>query len=293
MVKKLVVAMSTSCLDYHPYQHNIRILRLSIELGNRRYIDGLSLKNGDFQNWMLENPQALAKTSPPSRLEITKFFLKIMDEGYREVLFVGMSEALSKTCARVREIIPLFEGKMIIRVFDSRSGTFIEGMMALEADRCFKKGLSMEQTLSRLDELRSDCQVMFGVSDLSYLLYNGRLSRVSGFVANLLRLKPLIHINRRGEAEVAERIMTTARAMRVLSDRVARVLEHGSYSVFTLYSGDLELHRDLEDILESRNQLRHLPSYPISPVVAAHIGPHAFGVGLIRAPVHETAKNAA
>nr|UOP04957.1 DegV family EDD domain-containing protein [Conchiformibius kuhniae] len=246
-------------------------------------MDGQTLKNGDFQNWMLEHPRQMAKTSPPSRLEITKFFLKIMDEGYREVLFVGMSEALSKTCARVREIVPLFEGKMVIRVFDSRSGTFIEGMMALEADYCFRQGRTMEQTLARLDELRSDCRVVFGVGDLSYLLHNGRLSKTAGFIANLLRLKPLIQVNRAGEAVVAERIMTTVRAMRVLSDRVGTYLQRGNYSVFTLYSGDLDLHRDLEDILASRNNLHHLPSYPISPVVAAHIEPHAFGVGLIRA----------
>ncbi|WP_304334229.1 DegV family protein [Conchiformibius steedae] len=282
MGKKLVVAMSTSCLDYHPHPHNVRILRLNIELSGKRYIDGLSLKNSDFQSWMLNNPQHLAKTSPPNRLEITKFFLKIMDEGYRQVLFVGMSEALSKTCARVREIIPLFEGKMAIRVFDTRSGTFTEGMMALEADRCFRQGWSMEKTVARLEELRDDCQVIFGVSDLSYLIDNGRLSRVSGFVANLLHLKPLIHVNRDGEAEVAERIMTTVRAMRALSDHVGQALQRGHYSVCTLYSGNLELHRDLEYILETHNQLRHLPAYPLSPVVAAHIGPHAFGVGLIR-----------
>lgn len=282
MSKKLVVAMSTSCLDHYPHPHNVRILRLHIQMGGRRFIDGHNLKTRDFQQWMLAHPGKLAKTSPPTRLEMTKFFLNIMDEGYEEVLFVGMSEALSKTCANVRELVPLFRNKMHIEVFDSKTGTFTEGLLALEADRCFRQGWSMSQTVARLYYLRQDCQVFFGVSDLSYLLYNGRLSKMSGFIANLLRLKPIILVNRKGETEVADRIMTTVRAMRCLSDRVARYTQDERYSVFTLYSGSVELHREMEDILAARNSLQGLPAYPISPVVAAHIGPYAFGVGIIR-----------
>lgn len=282
MSKKVVAAMSTSGLDYHPYPHNIRILRLYIEMNGRRYIDGLTLKNNEFQSWMLDNPQYIAKTSPPSRLEITKFFLKMMDEGYEDVLFVGMSEILSKTCVRVREVASLFEGKMRIHVFNSQSGTFTEGLMALEADKCFRCGWTVEQTIARLETLRQDCQVLFGVADLSYLIKNGRLSRMSGMVANLLQLKPLIHVNRQGEAVVYERIMTTVRAMRSIAEYVRQYAEENNYLVFTLYSGSEQLHRELEDILEKNNHLYNLPAYPISPVVAAHIGPYAFGIGMMK-----------
>lgn len=280
MKKRLVAAMSTACLDYHPYPHNVRTLRLYIEMENHRYIDGQTLKSEEFRHWMLEHPGRLATTMPPSRLEITKFFLNIMDEGYEEVLFVGMSSALSRTVLRVREIVPLFEGKMRIEVFDTKTGSFAEGMMALEADRCFRKGWSMKRTLARLQRLRRDCQVMFGVSDLSYLLYNGRLSRMSALIANVLQLKPLMLLNRRGEAEVAERVMTNLRAMRALSDYAGERAKCGQYALFTMYSGDTALH-EMEEVLQERNNWYRLPAYPISAAVAAHIGPHAFGVGLM------------
>lgn len=285
MDKKLVVAMSTSCLDYHPHPHRVRILRLYIEMGGRRYLDGQELKHADFQDWMLSHPGQTAQTAPPPRLELTRFFLKIMDEGYSEVLFIAMSSALSATGARVREIAPLFDGKMRIEVFDSQTGTFTEGLMALEADRCFQAGWTMERTLARLEYLRRDCQVLFGVADLRYLIDNGRLSRMSGTVANLLRLKPLIQVNGEGggKARVAERIMTTTRAMRAISERVGYYTDGGScHSVFTLYSGSSGLHRDLQDMLAAHHGLSRLPAYPISPVVAAHIGPFAFGVGMMR-----------
>lgn len=279
MGKKLVVAMSTSCLDYHPEPHNVRILRLNISLDGKTYIDGDTLKADDFQQWMIQSPQSLATTSPPSRLDLTKFFLRIADEGYDEVLFIAMSTALSKTYYKVQEIIPTVRSCLTIHLFDSKTATFTEGFMALEADRCLSQGMTMAQTLNHLYQMRMNNIVMMGVSNLYYLIQNGRLSSASGFIANMLQIKPLVQINEDGQIIVAEKIMTTRRAMQNLSDRIAELPSKEQSMIYTLYSGSPELHRDFTEMLAERNGLDNLPAYPISPVVAAHIGPYAFGFG--------------
>lgn len=282
--KRIVVAMSTAGLDYHPEAHGVRILRLNIRTGTDTFIDGESMDCETFQRWLLSHPNELASTSPPSQLNLRKFFLGLMDEGYEEVLFIGMSSALSKTCEHVRNIIPLLQNQMKIHVFDTRTGTFTEGLMALEAEKCFAKGWSMKKTLQHLEHLRVYQQVYFGVDNLTYLVNNGRLSRASGLLANFLNIKPLIHVNRQGEAEVAEKIFSTNRVMQAIADRINHLTDSDHYHVFTLYSGtsSAELHRSLQRVLAEQCGLTDLPSYPISPVVAAHIGPHAFGAGLFK-----------
>lgn len=282
MSKTVVVAMSTSGLDYYPFDHDIRILRLKVILGDKTYVDSPEFIDNDrFVAWVRENPDKLPKTSPPSRLEITKFFLGLQDEGFEDILFIAMSSALSKTYQQVIDMIPLLQNKVRVHVFNSRTGTFTEGLMALEADKCLKQGMSVEETLRRLEDMRRDSHVMFGVDDLTYMVKNGRLSFTSHFLANLFKIKPLINVDRDGKAVVAEKIMTTTRTMYAISDRIREITATRDYYVFTLYSGNMELHKQLVDILAERNNLSGLPSYPISPVVTAHAGISGFGVGLL------------
>lgn len=282
MSKTVVVAMSTSGLDYYPFDHDIRILRLKVILGDKTYVDSPEFIDNDrFVAWVRENPDKLPKTSPPSRLEITKFFLGLQDEGFEDILFIAMSSALSKTYQQVIDMIPLLQNKVRVHVFNSRTGTFTEGLMALEADKCLKQGMSVEETLRRLEDMRRDSHVMFGVDDLTYMVKNGRLSFASHFLANLFKIKPLINVDRDGKAVVAEKIMTTTRTMYAISDRIREITATRDYYVFTLYSGNMELHKQLVDILAERNNLSGLPAYPISPVVTAHAGISAFGVGLL------------
>ncbi len=146
--KRIVVAMSTSGLDYHPDAHGVRILRLNVRMDSDTFIDGETIDCEAFQRWLLMNPNKLASTSPPSALITRKFFISLMDEGFTEVLFIAMSSALSKTCEHVRNIIPLLDKQMKIHVFDTKSGTFTEGLMALEAEKCFAKGWSMKKNHS-------------------------------------------------------------------------------------------------------------------------------------------------
>lgn len=282
MSKTVVVAMSTSGLDYYPFDHDIRILRLKVILGDKTYVDSPEFIDNDrFVSWVRENPDQLPKSAPPSRLEITKFFLGLQDEGFEDILFIAMSSALSKTYQQVIDMIPLLQNKVRVHVFNSRTGTFTEGLMALEADKCLKQGMSVEETLRRLEDMRRDSHVMFGVDDLTYMVKNGRLSFASHFFANLFKIKPLIDVDRDGKAIVAEKIMTTTRTMHAISDRIRELTTTRDYYVFTLYSGNMELHKQLVDILAERNNLSGLPAYPISPVVTAHAGISAFGVGLL------------
>lgn len=283
MSKRLVVAMSTSCLDYHREPHNVRLIRLNIKLGKETFIDGESITAAEFENWLLENPQELPQTSPPSANYLTRFFLKILDEGYKEVLVVAMSSVLSQTGAYIREIMPVFAGKLKIHVFDSKSGTVPEGFMALEADRCFRAGWSMEKTVARLQHLRNNNTLMFAVRDLNYLINNGRLSPTAGFIANMLNIKPIIQVNQQGQAVVAEKIMNFGRAMNTMVTRLGEYRQSGGKRqyIYLLYTGTpREWFFEFEEMVAKKYNLRNLPAYPISPVISAHVGPNSVGFGI-------------
>ena len=154
--------------------------------------------------------------------------------------------------------------------------------MALEADRCLRSGMTIEQTIAHLHTLRRNNVVMFGVHDLSYLINNNRLSAAAGFVANMLNIKPIIQVSQTGEAVVGERIMLWNRTMSGLAKNMEDYLSRGrNHKPYLLYTGRKhEIFNEFEKIVAERTGLRNLPAYPITPVVSAHTGPNCVGFGM-------------
>lgn len=283
MKKRLVVAMSTACLDYYKEPHNVRTLRLNIRMDESLFVDGETLNAAEFEDWLIQHPRTMARTSPPSPSALNRFFLKIADEGYTEVLVVAMSSALSQTYTHIKEAAALFAGKLKIHLFDTKTGAFTEGFIALEADRCFRAGLTTEKTIARLQHLRQTNTLMFAVSDLSYLINNGRLSQTTGFIANALNIKPIIQVTPKGEAVVAEKIISFSRAMHNMSNQLGQYMKSGGKKqyIYLLYTGTpREWFREFEGIIAKKHGLKNLPVYPISPVVSAHSGPNSVGFGI-------------
>ena len=282
MSKKLVVAMSTSSLDYYPKTHNVRLLRLNIHIGKETFIDGETMRAEQFEDWLLEHPNETVKTSPPIINVMTRFFLKIADEGYDEVLLITMSSLLSRTYEYLKELLPIFADQLNIYLFDSKSAAFAEGYLALSADQCFCKGWSMEQTITYLEKLRKNNVLFFGINDLSYLVHNGRLSQRASFIANMFNVKPLIQINSQGEAIIMEKILSAPRLMNTMSNHLEHYMQMSkNYKVYLLYTGRKgEAFREFEHIVATRNNLNSLPSYPLTPVVSANTGPNCFGFGI-------------
>lgn len=280
MTKVAVAALSTSSLDAYSHPHDVRILRLNITLDGQTYVDGKDLSNDEFQRWQLENPDKLATTNPPNRQDIIRFFLNLVDEGFEEVIVITISTQLSQTYAKIEEIVPVFEGKLKFHLVDSQTATFAEGFMALQAEKSLARGLSVAQTLNQIELLKQHNTIMFGVENLTYLIKNGRLSAPAGMVANLLNVKPLIQVSPDGRAEVAERIISIKRAMNAMSDHLKTHTANNKYMLYTLYSGNRQLHQEFTQLLAERNGLTDLPAYPINPAIAAHVGPHAVGFGV-------------
>ena len=71
--------------------------------------------------------------------------------------------------------------------------------MALEAAKLSEEGYSAEHIINRMYELRDGSSYYFTVNDLTPLVQNGRLSNAKSFIANILRIKPIIQLTPEGK----------------------------------------------------------------------------------------------
>ncbi len=93
-MKRVACATSTSCLDIYKHNFNIPIIRLTLNIDGKEYLDGEDIKPLEFYQFLRDNPNVLPKTSQPSIGYLIDFFEKLINEGYEEIFVTTISSKL-------------------------------------------------------------------------------------------------------------------------------------------------------------------------------------------------------
>jgi fatty acid-binding protein DegV len=128
--------------------------------------------------------------------------------------------------------------------------------------------------------------MFFCLNDLTNLHRGGRIGKVSFYVAQTLRLKPIITVSKEGQSagtyiSGTERPHTMQAAVDALFRHVAREIEpRGKLRTIILQSGDTsgELAQQLAEKLCERFDCKYLETLLVAPVLAVHTGENALGI---------------
>ena len=85
--------------------------------------------------------------------------------------------------------------------------------------------LRLKMDKEELEKIRDNIYIYVLVDTLKYLVKNGRLSATSGFVGTLLKIKPLLHIQKDGSLVPYEKIRTTNKAQARLIEIIHNDIE--------------------------------------------------------------------
>lgn len=281
MSKKAIVATSTSCLDYlNLDEPDLRIIRMKILMGDDIYEDFLDITAEDFYNKIKENKQIVPSSTMPSIGEYLDILENLEKEGYEEVLVITISSELSGTYGVISAATDnSYEGKMKIKVLDSRNAAISEGFMSLEAFRLFKEGKSLDETYTYLKKLRINRKQFFMVDNLRLFVANGRLSGAAGFVGSMFKIKPILEVNEEGKIVPFEKIRTTKKSLARMVELVIEDLKDIKNFLVTYDTSD-----NIEglDFIKAKMEEAY-PGYkyleaPITPVIGCHTGEGTVGI---------------
>lgn len=278
MSNRLVVTTSTSCLDYIDHDYDIRTIRIMIDMNGELKADGSEIKAATFYELINEDKKLLPKTSQPSIGKLVEFFEGIKDEGYDEVIVTTISSKLSGTINAVSQAAELVEGLNVI-TFDTKTVCLNEGHFALKAAELVKKGVPTPDIIKELEHMRDNNKIFFAVGNLSYLVKNGRLSGASGFIGNLLQIKPILELFPDGTIQATEKIRTTKKALDRCCEKFNEYVAGHKYEVTILLTSNAMCDY-LEHSLEKISGLTNVKKSYCSPVVGCHVGGEAIGLGV-------------
>lgn len=203
-------------------------------------------------------------------------FTPILEEG-EDVLFVSMSSGISGSynssevaCETLRKQFP--ERKVI--TVDTLGASLGEGIPALWADACRKKGMDIEETAEYLRRrCKKVCQI-FVVDDLIYLKRTGRLSGAAMVVGKVLGIKPLLTGNEKGQIVNFGKCRGKRNALIALAEKYDELVFEPEKQIVGIAHADCEEDAKFLATLIRRNKPpKKLVSVMYEPVTGSHVGP--------------------
>ena len=169
---------------------NVRIVPLTLEIGDYQVIDDNKFNQKDFIKRMAESKIG-AKSACPS----PEAFKEAMECDVDMVFVVTLSEHLSGSYQSAEIGKKLYEEEhdsKNILVLSSKSASAGQYRLMLELDALCKQGLKFEEISKRITDLRDDMKTYFVLESLDTLRKNGRLSAVKALIASALNIKPIM-----------------------------------------------------------------------------------------------------
>lgn len=281
MAQKIgLLVCGNSGIDYLDIDFPFKTMRSTLLLDNKEYEDFIDITAEEFYDVIVKNPNIDLSTSQVATGRVAKIYEEFKKEGYTDVVVVSIAAKLSGTYQGAVLAKDLVEG-INIHVVDSKSVSYGQVFLVLEAIKMIKAGNTAEDIFNKLNELRDKINIYVLVDTLKYLVKNGRLSATSGFIGTLLKIKPLLKVMEDGSLQAYEKIRTTSKARKRLMEIIESEIKDKKAMVFLAYTNNKEEAEEIKkDLIEKQNDLEVLV-VPLTPVVGAHAGPGTLGVGYI------------
>ena len=110
----------------------------------------------------------------------------------------------------------------------------------------------------------------FAVDTLLYLVKNGRLSRLSGTLGTMLKIKPLLTINKEGAVETVEKIKTSPKALQRVLDKYFEETKDLNVLTYISHAHNDEAVKFFTEAIHKVYPKRKIVSSYLTPVVGAH-----------------------
>ncbi len=276
-----IVVCTNSGADYYTFDHPVEVIHSSLHIDNKEYEDFVDIKAEEFYDILAKNPNVDLKTSQPPMGQIIGKYEKLRDMGYNNILVITISTKLSGIYQSTILAAEMVEG-ITVRVVDSKSVSYGELYLVLEAIKYIKAGDDLETVATKIEALIPNINILVYVDTVKFMVKNGRLSSTAGALASLLKIKPILRMNQEDGSLVAyEKIRTSKKALNRLYELFEEETKDKDIVAFVVYTNNKEFAKEVRQHLLTIKPGIQIELVPLTPVVGAHAGPGTLGVGYV------------
>ena len=138
-----------------------------------------------------------------------------------------------------------------IHVFDSKSASIGETLVALKIDELVKEKLSNLEIVETVENYISEMKTFFILESLDNLIKNGRISKTKGLIASVLNFKPIMGSDEDGNIRLVENHRGTKKSFNRLVEIIGETRDDFADKVLAIsHANALDKALDLKEKIE-------------------------------------------
>jgi DegV family protein with EDD domain len=244
------------------------------------YLDKVTIQSNRFYE-LMDSLKVYPTSAQPTVKSLTNFF-SFLTTYYKHILVITVSEKMSGTYQAFNEAAKQFKDRDI-RVINSKQNSGAEGLLVLKAAELIDQGLSMDAVTEKIEALTTQSKILVSVKVLKYMMRSGRLTKVSGTIAKLMHLKPVISIDETGAGIIFSKALSTQSADKKILEHVKNIHEtYGIDSYAIVHANALDRAEFYEKTYTELLGIKPRYIMDISTVVAMNAGIGTVAIAYIR-----------
>lgn len=256
MEKIAVVTDTGSNLSFAQAKElGIYLLPLQITIDETTYQDTLEISTQDIYNELANGK--MPKTSMAAYQKIYDLFEELKKD-YDTIFAVPLTNGLSTNASTMQSIARELE--MNVHVIDMYSTCEIEKHVAIWIKKLVDEHKSSEEILKIIQPTIDESNSLILVKNLQHLKRGGRLTPMAATLAGLLKIYPVLHINKstEGRIDVLNKVRTEKRADAYAIDIVMDNIDIQHTHIYIIHSNFLEGANHFKNVLSKKVYLNKI-----------------------------------
>ncbi|MBR5474147.1 MAG: DegV family protein [Lachnospiraceae bacterium] len=264
----------------HFAERKIAWIRFHFELDGKHYWDDLGQTMSFETFYQAMKDGAMTKTSQINADEFVEYWEPFLKEG-KDILHVtlssGISGVLNSAIIAKSELEEKYPDRKLY-VVDSLAAASGYGLLMDRLADLRDEGKTIDEVRDWAEANKMKLQHLVMVTDLTYLVRGGRVSKASGFFGNALNICPLICVDHEGKLSVTQKVRTKKKAARTLVEQMSTLADGGTdydgkcYICHSACTEDAQMVADL--VKEQFPKITgEVEIYNIGTTIGSHTGP--------------------
>lgn len=261
-------------------QRSIPFICYHYELDGKQYRDdfGKTIPLEQFYEAMANG--ADTRTSQINAEEYSAYFEPFLQAG-KDIIHLAMSSGISGSVNSAYIAKSMMEEKYPDRkiyIVDSLAASSGYGLLLDRMADLRDEGMTIDDLHQWVEENKLKMNHWVLVSDLTFLVKGGRVSKTAGFVGSMLNICPMINVDYEGRLIPRAKIRTKRKGIQALADKMEELAEDGleySGKCYISHSACYEDARAVADLVEAKFPKLNgkVEIYSIGTTIGSHTGP--------------------
>ena len=216
-------------------KYNIHVLPFRIIYKDREYKDKYEITP---EQVYADLEKEIPTSSFPALEDMENLLARLEKEGYTHVIAVVLSSGLSGIYNGMKVASESYPN-LTTHICDSQSISLGEGALTEEIARMIAAGKDFDSIVAAIPGIKKRIHLFFVVGTLEYLKKGGRIGKVSGTIAEMLNIKPIISVDDDGMYFTYDKVRGRKQSLKRLVDIGTKFLDEKKCRLYIMH-GDSE-----------------------------------------------------